>query len=80
MASDYSTNLKIELIADGEQAGTWGSTTNTNLGTTLEEAIVGYGAVSALVIYGANAAETATGTDEISGELLAGFKPIVILM
>ena len=46
MASDYSTNLKIELIADGEQAGTWGDTTNTNLGTTLEEAIVGYGAVT----------------------------------
>lgn len=43
MASNYSTNLKIELIADGEQAGTWGETTNTNLGTSLEEAIVGYG-------------------------------------
>ena len=48
MASDYSTNLKIELIADGEQAGTWGQTTNTNLGTALEEAIVGYGAVTFL--------------------------------
>ena len=46
MASDYSTNLKIELIADGEQAGTWGQTTNTNLGTALEEAIVGYGTVN----------------------------------
>lgn len=43
MASDYSTSLKIELIADGEQAGNWGTTTNTNLGTALEEAIVGYG-------------------------------------
>lgn len=43
MASNYSTNLKIELIAAGEQAGTWGTTTNTNLGTALEEAIVGYG-------------------------------------
>lgn len=43
MASNYSTNLKIELIATGEQAGTWGSTTNTNFGTTLEQAIVGYG-------------------------------------
>jgi len=41
MASTYSTNLKIELIATGEQSGTWGSTTNTNLGTALEEAIVG---------------------------------------
>lgn len=42
MASTYSSNLKIELIATGEQSGTWGATTNTNLGTLLEEAIVGY--------------------------------------
>jgi hypothetical protein len=41
MASTYSTNLKIELIGTGEQAGTWGSTTNANLGTALEQAIVG---------------------------------------
>jgi hypothetical protein len=43
MASTYSTNLKIELMALGDQAGTWGTTTNTNLGTALEQAIVGYG-------------------------------------
>lgn len=42
MASTYSTNLKVELIATGEQSGTWGATTNTNLGTLLEEAVVGY--------------------------------------
>jgi hypothetical protein len=42
-ASTYSTNLKIELIANGEQSGTWGETTNGNLGTALEQAIVGYG-------------------------------------
>ena len=40
MASTYSA-LKIELIGVGEQSGTWGSTTNVNLGTALEEAIVG---------------------------------------
>ena len=40
MASTYSS-LKIELITTGEQNGTWGTTTNTNLGTALEEAIVG---------------------------------------
>ncbi len=40
MASTYSA-LKIELIGTGEQAGTWGVTTNTNLGTALEQAIVG---------------------------------------
>jgi hypothetical protein len=42
MASTYSTNLAIELIATGEQAGTWGNTTNTNLGTLIEQAISGY--------------------------------------
>ena len=45
MASTYS-DLKIELIGTGEQVGTWGSTTNTNLGTALEEAIVGTASVS----------------------------------
>jgi hypothetical protein len=42
MASTYSTNLGIELIGTGDQSGTWGATTNTNLGTLLEQAIVGY--------------------------------------
>jgi len=41
MASTYSTNLAIELIGTGEQSGTWGTTTNTNLGTLLEQAISG---------------------------------------
>lgn len=45
MPSTYS-NLKIELIATGEQTGTWGTTTNTNLGTALEEAITGSATVS----------------------------------
>jgi hypothetical protein len=40
--STYSTNLKIELIGTGEQSGTWGVTTNTNLGSLIEEAIAGY--------------------------------------
>jgi len=31
MASTYVNNLRLEEIADGEQAGTWGATTNTNL-------------------------------------------------
>ena len=42
MASTYSTNLALELIGTGEQSGTWGNTTNTNLGTLLEQAISGY--------------------------------------
>jgi hypothetical protein len=42
MSSTYSTNLAIELICTGDQAGNWGSTTNTNLGTLIEQAISGY--------------------------------------
>lgn len=41
MASTYSSNLRLELIAAGQQANTWGNTTNTNLGTLLEQAITG---------------------------------------
>jgi hypothetical protein len=46
MPSSFSPNLRIELIGAGEQAGTWGSTTNTNLGTLVEDAISGYDTVS----------------------------------
>ena len=31
MASTYTVNTGIELITNGEQSGTWGDTTNTNL-------------------------------------------------
>ena len=31
MASTYVNHLRLEEITDGEQAGTWGATTNTNL-------------------------------------------------
>ena len=41
MASTYSTSLKLELIGTGDQSGSWGNTTNNNLGTLLEQAIVG---------------------------------------
>jgi hypothetical protein len=40
MASTYSS-LKIQLMGTGENSGTWGTITNTNLGTAIEEAIVG---------------------------------------
>jgi hypothetical protein len=42
MSSTYSTNLAIELIGTGDQAGSWGASTNTNLGTLIEQAISGY--------------------------------------
>lgn len=41
MAS-YSTNLRLTLLDTGAGAGTWGNTTNTNMGTLLEQAISGY--------------------------------------
>ena len=34
MASTYSSDLKLELMATGENAGTWGTKTNTNLNLT----------------------------------------------
>jgi microcystin-dependent protein len=46
MPSTYSTDLRIELIANGEQSGTWGTTTNSNLGTIIEDAIAGLASVS----------------------------------
>jgi len=41
MASTFSPSLRIELIGDGDQSGIWGQTTNTNLGTLIEQAIAG---------------------------------------
>ena len=41
MASSFSSNLKLELMATGEKAGTWGTVTNTNL-QQLEQAASGY--------------------------------------
>lgn len=46
MASTYSSNLRLELVGDGEQQGVWGSTTNTNLGQLLEQAIGGFQVVT----------------------------------
>ncbi len=42
MTSTFSPNLALELIGTGDQPGTWGTTTNNNLGTLLEQAISGY--------------------------------------
>ena len=64
MASTYSS-LKIELIGTGDQAGTWGATTNVNLGTAIEEAITGSANVTfassntAIALTDTNAAQTA---------------------
>lgn len=64
MASTYS-NLKIQLMATGENSTTWGDVTNVNLGTALEEAIVGSADVTfasanvTLTLSDTNASQTA---------------------
>ena len=56
MPSTYSPDLRIELIANGEKSGTWGTITNDNLGVIIEDAISGLASVS---ITSANQALTA---------------------
>jgi len=64
MASTYSS-LKIQLMATGENSGTWGNVTNDNLGVALEEAIVGSADVTfasgtvTLTLTNTNATQTA---------------------
>jgi hypothetical protein len=85
MASTYSA-LKIELIGTGEQSGTWGTTTNTNLGNTaLGEAITGSADVAfsssdvTVTLTDTNASQTArnlrlnlTGTSGGARQLILG--------
>jgi len=84
MASTYS-DLKIELIGTGEQVGTWGATTNTNLGTAIEDAITGSADVTfssadvTLTLTNTNGAQTArnlrlvcTGTSGGARNLILG--------
>lgn len=64
MASTYS-DLKIELIGNGEQTGIWGETTNNNFSIALNEAIAGTADVPfssadvTLELLNTNAAQTA---------------------
>lgn len=57
MPSTYSPDLRIELIANGEQPGSWGTTTNVNLGTLIEDAISG---LASVVVTSADQALTAS--------------------
>jgi hypothetical protein len=63
MASTYSTSLKLELIGNGDQSGVWGTTTNKNLGTLLEQAITGVQSIGM-----ANADRTLTNFNGTSDE------------
>ena len=55
MASSYSTDLKLELMVTGENAGTWGDITNTNL-NILQQSIAGYESVALNATTGATLA------------------------
>ena len=41
MASAYSTDLKLELMVTGQNSGTWGDKTNTNL-NLIQQSVAGY--------------------------------------
>ena len=83
MPSTYS-NLKIQLMATGENTTTWGDVTNTNLGTAIEEAIVGSADVA---FSNANVTITLTNTNgpqnarnvrlNLTGTATAGYNLIV---
>ncbi|NBQ52710.1 MAG: hypothetical protein EBU49_03910, partial [Proteobacteria bacterium] len=62
MPSTYSTNLKLQLMATGEDNGTWGENTNNNLGTLIEESIIGAATVAM-----ADANQTITTPDGLTG-------------
>lgn len=44
MSSSYSTSLKIQLMGNGDQSGTWGTTTNTNW-NLMEQAVTGVASI-----------------------------------
>ena len=64
MSSTYTPNLKIELIATGDQVNDWGTTTNSNFENGLEQAIVGRGVVE----YTSDANKTITLTESNSSQ------------
>ncbi len=46
MASTYSGNLRVELMATGESRSTWGSKANNNVFEMFEDAISGYDSIA----------------------------------
>ena len=46
MPSTYANNLRLENIANGEQSGSWGDTTNKNICSLLVDSIAGINTVS----------------------------------
>jgi hypothetical protein len=83
MASTYS-NLKIQLMATGENSTTWGNVTNINLGTAIEEAITGSADVAfssanvTLTLTDTNASQTARNLRlNLTGTATGGYNLVV---
>ena len=82
MASSYSTDLKLELMVTGENSGTWGDKTNTNL-NLLQQAIAGYQAIAltstntTLVMTDATISNARNATIELTGTL-SGATTVVV--
>lgn len=72
MPSTYTTRNGIELIATGEQSGSWGDTTNTNL-QIIDRALSGVGTID---LSGSAAAHTLSTTD---GSLTDGMYKLLVL-
>ena len=84
MASTYSTSLKLQLMATGENLANWGDVTNLNLGTALEEAIVGSANVAfsnanvTLTLTNSNSSQTARNLRlNLTGTATTGYNLIV---
>jgi len=67
MASSYSTDLSLELVATGEKAGLWGAITNTNL-QLLQTAASGY--VEVTLSSGTTTLSLADGSSSANGKNL----------
>ena len=82
MASSYSTDLKLELMVTGENSGTWGDKTNTNL-NLLQQAIAGYQSIAltstntTLVMTDATISNARNATLEFTGTLTGATTVVV---
>tara|TARA_Y100000592_G_scaffold35255_1_gene55961 strand:- start:6 stop:704 length:699 start_codon:yes stop_codon:yes gene_type:complete len=76
MASTFSSDLKLELMATGENAGTWGTKTNTNL-NLVQQAVAGYEEIGvasadvALAMSDATISNARNATIKLTGTLAA---------
>ncbi len=82
MPSTYSSSLRFELIGNGEQAGNWGNTTNTNIGTLIEQAIAGVANItmagSTTLTLGNGVADEARNAVLILGGTLSGAANLIV--